>query len=116
MCIRDRYFAFNLADENNVKKNPQFILKLLSYCDVLIGNTTEMAALGEVMGLKGCSNKEIAIYAALVPKENQNKDRIVIATQGKDDTLAVRCNPKVINKIEILFRMPKYQFSLSSLS
>jgi len=59
--------------------------KLLPYVDVLFGNESEAAALAKRLG---CSEdvKEVALKAAALPKLNDQRERLVIITQGSKST------------------------------
>uniref|UniRef100_A0A060T6N9 Adenosine kinase n=1 Tax=Blastobotrys adeninivorans TaxID=409370 RepID=A0A060T6N9_BLAAD len=59
------------------------------YWDYLIGNESEAAAYAEAHGLKTTDVETIAKHIAVLPKKNTQRPRIVIFTQGTDDTIVV---------------------------
>ena len=58
----------------------------LAHVDFLFGNETEAATYGEVSGW-GTDVGEIALKIAAMPKACGSRPRVVVFTQGKDDTL-----------------------------
>lgn len=70
---------------------PQFFKEPLDasspYWDYLIGNESEALAYAESHGLETKDIAEIAKHIALLPKKNTQRPRIVIITQGLDDTV-----------------------------
>ncbi|TPX09008.1 uncharacterized protein E0L32_009587 [Thyridium curvatum] len=58
----------------------------LPYIDYLIGNETEALALAESQGLATKDLKEIAKHMANLPKENKQRKRVAIITQGTEPT------------------------------
>ncbi|KAK2064231.1 pfkB family carbohydrate kinase [Colletotrichum caudatum] len=57
------------------------------YWDYIIGNETEAAAYAEAHNLGITDLKEIAKHLANLPKENKQRKRVAIITQGTDPTL-----------------------------
>ncbi|MCJ1388346.1 adenosine kinase [Xylographa bjoerkii] len=94
--------AMALAEEA-AKENKVFVLNLsapfipqffkeqldsvLPYCDYVIGNETEAGAYAESHGLGGKSVSEIAAAIAGLEKVNKERKRMVVITQGTDETL-----------------------------
>ncbi|ANB12103.1 adenosine kinase [Sugiyamaella lignohabitans] len=72
---------------------PQFFKEPLDasspYWDYLIGNESEALAYAESHGLDTKDITEIAKHIALLPKKNTKRDRVVVITQGLDDTIVV---------------------------
>ncbi|PRT53395.1 Adenosine kinase [Wickerhamiella sorbophila] len=72
---------------------PQFFKEPLDasspYWDYLIGNESEAAAYAESHGLETTSVTKVAEHIALLPKKNLNRPRVVVFTQGLDDTIVV---------------------------
>jgi adenosine kinase len=70
---------------------PQFFKEPLDasapYWDYIIGNETEAAAYAESHDLKTTDVKEIARALADLPKENKQRKRVAIITQGTDPTI-----------------------------
>ena len=72
--------------------------KCLAHVDFLFGNETEAATYGEVSGW-GTDVGEIALKIAAMPKACGSRPRVVVFTQGKDDTL-VACGG-VLQKLAV---------------
>ena len=70
---------------------PQFFKEPLDatapYWDYVLGNETEIAAYAEGHGLTGKSIREVARYMAELPKENKQRKRVVVVTQGTEETV-----------------------------
>jgi len=70
---------------------PQFFKEqldgVLPYCDYVIGNETEAAAFAEGHGLEGKSVSEIGAAIAGLEKVNKERKRVVVITQGTEETL-----------------------------
>jgi adenosine kinase len=79
---------------------PQFFKDPLDasapYWDYVIGNETEAAAYAESHGLGTTDVKEIAKALANLPKENKQRKRVAIITQGTEPTvIAIQGEDKV---------------------
>ncbi|MCJ1416028.1 adenosine kinase [Xylographa parallela] len=83
----NKVFAVNLS----APFIPQFFKEQLDsvipYCDYVIGNETEAAAYAESHGLAGKSVSEIAVAIAGIEKVNKQRKRVVVITQGTEETL-----------------------------
>ncbi|MCJ1403273.1 adenosine kinase [Xylographa trunciseda] len=83
----NKVFALNLS----APFIPQFFKDQLDsvvpYCDYVIGNETETAAYAESHGLGGKSVSEIAAAIAGAEKVNKQRKRVVVITQGTEETL-----------------------------
>ena len=70
---------------------PQFFKEPLDatapYWDYVVGNEAEIAAYAEGHGLKGKSVREVARHMAELPKENKQRKRVVVVTQGTEETV-----------------------------
>ena len=70
---------------------PQFFKEPLDatapYWDYVVGNETEIAAYADGHGLKGKGVREVARYMAELPKENKQRKRVVVVTQGTEETV-----------------------------
>ena len=70
---------------------PQFFKDALDetagYWDYVVGNETEVAAYAEGHGLQGKSVREVARHMAELPKVNKQRKRVVIVTQGTEETV-----------------------------
>jgi adenosine kinase len=60
--------------------------RILPFCDFIFGNETEAAAFAENNGFDEKSIPEIAKLIAKLPKENKQRKRYVVITQGADCT------------------------------
>lgn len=70
---------------------PQFFKDVVDasapYWDYIIGNETEAAAYAESHALPSKEPKDVARHLADLPKENGQRKRVAIITQGTDPTL-----------------------------
>ncbi|PKS09967.1 hypothetical protein jhhlp_004590 [Lomentospora prolificans] len=70
---------------------PQFFKDVVDasapYWDYIIGNETEVAAYAEAHGLASKEPKDVAKHLANLPKENTQRKRVAIVTQGTEPTL-----------------------------
>lgn len=70
---------------------PQFfkepLMKALPYVDLLFGNETESEAFAQAQGWETKDMKEIGKLMVQLPKENVQRPRIVIITQGSSPVL-----------------------------
>merc|ERR1711976_434721 len=89
---KNKLFAMNLSAPFllQVPGLEDHVLGLLPYMDIVFGNETEGACLGEAHGWKDASLAEVAKKASLLPKENKDRKRIVIITQGADPMLVAQ--------------------------
>ncbi|XP_051897550.1 adenosine kinase-like isoform X2 [Pristis pectinata] len=63
------------------------LMKIIPYVDILFGNETEAATFAREQGFETEDIKEIAKKAQCLPKVNKKRQRIIVFTQGKDDTI-----------------------------
>nr|XP_020651812.1 adenosine kinase-like [Pogona vitticeps] len=63
------------------------MMKVFPYVDILFGNEMEAATFAREQGFETEDIKEIARKAQALPKVNLKRQRIVVFTQGKDDTV-----------------------------
>ncbi|KAJ0067316.1 hypothetical protein NL108_016483 [Boleophthalmus pectinirostris] len=63
------------------------LMQVMPYVDVLFGNETEATAFAKEMEFETKDLKEIAKKAQALPKVSKERPRIVVFTQGKDDTI-----------------------------
>jgi len=78
-------FAFNISAPYVCDIFGDRVLDLLPFIDVLFGNETEAQSLAKVLGLnERLDIQEIAIEVCKFNKENKEKDRVVVITQGAD--------------------------------
>ncbi|XP_061564208.1 adenosine kinase-like isoform X2 [Cololabis saira] len=64
------------------------LMKVMPYVDILFGNETEAATFAKQLGFETEDIAEIAQKTQNLPKENGKRQRVVVFTQGKDDTVA----------------------------
>lgn len=83
----NKIFTLNLSAPfiSQVYKEP--LMKVMPYVDILFGNEMEAASLAREQGFETEDIKEIAQKAQALPKVNPKRQRIVVFTQGKDDTI-----------------------------
>ncbi|CAM5156072.1 unnamed protein product [Natator depressus] len=83
----NKIFTLNLSAPfiSQVYKEP--LMKVMPYVDILFGNEMEAASLAREQGFETEDIKEIARKAQALPKVNPKRQRIVVFTQGKDDTI-----------------------------
>lgn len=102
--------AIQLLGKHSAKENKTFIMNLsapfipeffkdaldkcVPYADYIICNESEAAAYSKSHDLNTTDLTKIAEYIAKLPKENSNKTRTVIFTQGTDSTLTVSYDAK----------------------
>ncbi|KAJ3608092.1 hypothetical protein NHX12_025142 [Muraenolepis orangiensis] len=84
----DKIFCMNLSAPFISQFFKEDLMKVMPYVDVLFGNETEAATFAKEQGFKTEDVAEIARLCRDLPKENQKRRRVVVFTQGKDDTVA----------------------------
>lgn len=84
---------------------PQFFKDVVDasapYWDYIIGNETEVAAYAEAHGLPSKEPKDVAKHLANLPKENSQRKRVAIVTQGTDPTLIAVQGEDTIREIPV---------------
>jgi adenosine kinase len=82
-----KHFTLNLS----APFIPQFfkepLNELLPFTDVVFGNETEARSFADSFGLNTQNVTEIALKIANLPKKNTNRPRLVVITQGSDETV-----------------------------
>ncbi|KAB7494602.1 Adenosine kinase 2, partial [Armadillidium nasatum] len=96
----NKVFSMNLSAPFLCEFFSEPMMKAFPYIDILFGNETVIAFLGlllqeaakfsEVQKLGTSDVREIALRAAELPKENENRSRIVIVTQGADNVVVAK--------------------------
>uniref|UniRef100_A0A8C6WPN2 Adenosine kinase n=1 Tax=Neogobius melanostomus TaxID=47308 RepID=A0A8C6WPN2_9GOBI len=81
----NKIFGLNLSAPFISQFFKEPLMKVMPYVDILFGNETVSARPG---GFLTEDIAEIAKKAQNLPKENAKRQRIVVFTQGKDDTVA----------------------------
>uniref|UniRef100_A0A803VCU0 Adenosine kinase n=1 Tax=Ficedula albicollis TaxID=59894 RepID=A0A803VCU0_FICAL len=83
----NKIFSLNLSAPFISQFYKEPMMKVMPYVDVLFGNETEAAAFAREQGFETEDIKEIARKTQALPKVNTKRQRIVVFTQGKDDTV-----------------------------
>lgn len=79
---RNKPFLMNLSAPFLPTYYKQQMMQAMPYVDILFGNETEAAAFAKEHNFGTSDLKEIALKMTTLPKENPNRQRIVIITQG----------------------------------
>ncbi|KAI4886366.1 hypothetical protein NFI96_022454 [Prochilodus magdalenae] len=87
-CEHNKIFGLNLSAPFISQFFKEPLMKVMPYVDILFGNETEAATFAKEQGFETDDIAEIARRVQLLPKVNKNRQRIVVFTQGKDDTVA----------------------------
>lgn len=84
----NKIFCMNLSAPFISQFFKEPLMKVMPYVDILFGNETEAATFAKELGFETDDIAEIAKKAQYLPKENTKRQRMVVFTQGKDDTVA----------------------------
>jgi len=79
-------FALNLSAPFVCEFFNEPLLKILPYVDIIFGNESEAAAFAKKMGWKDSSPSSVASELSKFQKENKNKPRLAIITNGANST------------------------------
>ncbi|XP_038060019.1 adenosine kinase-like isoform X2 [Patiria miniata] len=69
-------------------KEPQ--MQVMPYVDYLFGNETEFAAFAKEQNFGTENLEEVALKAAALDKKNKKRQRVVVITQGSNDTIVAQ--------------------------
>ncbi|KAM7408825.1 hypothetical protein PAMA_002511 [Pampus argenteus] len=83
----NKLFCLNLSAPFICQFFKDNLMQVMPYVDVLFGNETEAAAFAEALDFETKDIKEIAKKAQALTKDNGDRGRIVVLTQGKDETV-----------------------------
>ncbi|XP_069609103.1 adenosine kinase isoform X2 [Ranitomeya imitator] len=83
----NKIFSMNLSAPFISQFFKEPLMKVLPYVDILFGNETEAAAFAKEQGFETDDIKEIAKKTQALPKINMKRPRIVVFTQGHEDTI-----------------------------
>ncbi|XP_061053268.1 adenosine kinase isoform X1 [Eubalaena glacialis] len=83
----NRIFTLNLSAPFISQFYKESLMKVMPYVDILFGNETEAATFAREQGFETEDIKEIAKKTQALPKVNSERQRIVVFTQGRDDTV-----------------------------
>jgi len=86
-CEKNKVFTMNLSAPFIVEFFKDPMMQAFPYIDILFGNESEAAKFGEVHNFGTSDLKEIAMKAAALPKNNKERSRTVIITQGADSII-----------------------------
>ncbi|XP_068161166.1 adenosine kinase-like isoform X2 [Antennarius striatus] len=84
----NKIFCTNLSAPFICQFFKERLMEVMPYVDILFGNETEAATFAEVLGFETDDIAEIAKKTQNLPKVNTKRQRVVVFTQGKDDTAA----------------------------
>ncbi|KAG7492797.1 hypothetical protein MATL_G00018340 [Megalops atlanticus] len=84
----NKVFGLNLSAPFISQFFKEPMMKVMPYVDILFGNETEAATFAREQGFETEDIKEIAKKAQSLPKVNKKRQRIVVFTQGKNETVA----------------------------
>uniref|UniRef100_A0A3P9B6N2 Adenosine kinase n=1 Tax=Maylandia zebra TaxID=106582 RepID=A0A3P9B6N2_9CICH len=96
----NKLFCMNLSAPFICQFFKDNLMQVMPYVDVLFGNETEAAAFAKEQDFDTKDIKEIVRKAQALPKDNKKRQRVVVITQGKDETIetfpVVKTDPKYI--------------------
>ncbi|XP_078498864.1 adenosine kinase isoform X1 [Lissotriton helveticus] len=84
---KNKLFGLNLSAPFISQFFKEPLMQVMPYVDILFGNETEALAFGQGQGFKTEDIKEIAQKTQALPKANSSRPRVVIFTQGENDTI-----------------------------
>ncbi|KAI3365205.1 hypothetical protein L3Q82_010300, partial [Scortum barcoo] len=84
----NKIFCMNLSAPFISQFFKEPLMKVMPYVDILFGNETEAATFAKELGFETDDIAEIARRTQNLPKDNAKRQRVVVFTQGKDDTVA----------------------------
>ncbi|XP_072139051.1 adenosine kinase-like isoform X2 [Mobula birostris] len=87
VCESNKTLGLNLSAPFISQFFKEDLMKIIPYVDILFGNETEAATFAREQGFETEDIKEIAKKAQRLPKVNKKRQRIIVFTQGKDDTI-----------------------------
>uniref|UniRef100_A0A8C5I744 Adenosine kinase n=1 Tax=Gouania willdenowi TaxID=441366 RepID=A0A8C5I744_GOUWI len=85
---KDKIFCLNLSAPFISQFFKEQLMKVMPYVDILFGNETEAATFAKELSFEMDDIAEIAKKTQELPKVNTKRQRVVVFTQGKDDTVA----------------------------
>uniref|UniRef100_A0A3Q1AHG4 Adenosine kinase n=1 Tax=Amphiprion ocellaris TaxID=80972 RepID=A0A3Q1AHG4_AMPOC len=83
----NKLFCLNLSAPFISQFFKDNLMQVMPYVDVLFGNETEAATFAKEQDFETKDIKEIAKKAQALPKVNTKRQRIVVLTQGKEETV-----------------------------
>ncbi|KAF7652543.1 hypothetical protein LDENG_00095050 [Lucifuga dentata] len=92
----NKLFCLNLSAPFICQVFKENLMQVMPYVDILFGNETEAATFAEEQNFETKDIKEIAKKTQALPKVNPKRQRVVVLTQGKDETVMAQSD-----KVEI---------------
>ncbi|CAI9601849.1 unnamed protein product [Staurois parvus] len=83
----NKIFCMNLSAPFISQFFKEPLMKVMPYVDILFGNETEAATFAREQGFETEDIKEIARKAQALPKVNSKRPRVIVFTQGNEDTI-----------------------------
>jgi len=83
----NKTLVLNISANFIVEAFWELFYPLVAYADIIVGNESEVLSMSKKMGLTTESMEEIAQAITNLPKENPNKPRKCIITQGSKSTI-----------------------------
>lgn len=102
----NKLFCMNLSAPFICQFFKDNLMQVMPYVDVLFGNETEAAAFAKEQDFDTKDIKEIARKAQALPKDNKKRHRVVVITQGKDETVMAQSDK--IETFPVVKTDPKY--------
>ncbi|XP_030630044.1 adenosine kinase b isoform X2 [Chanos chanos] len=84
----NKIFGLNLSAPFISQFYREPLSSVMPYVDIVFGNETEAATFAKEEGFETDDIREIAKMVQNLPKVNKSRQRIVVFTQGRDDTVA----------------------------
>lgn len=101
-CDNNKVFMMNLSAPFITQFFAEPLLAAIPYVDIMFGNESEAKAFGETQKYDDVSVTNVALQIAKMEKKNTKRSRVVIITQGSENTVVVRdgkvaeyCVPKL---------------------
>ncbi|XP_064863906.1 adenosine kinase-like [Oncorhynchus nerka] len=91
----NKLFTLNLSAPFICQYFKDALMEVMPYVDVLFGNETEAATFSKEQGFETEDIKEIAKKVQTLPRVNKKRPRIVVFTQGKDETIMTKGGDKL---------------------
>lgn len=88
-------FLMNLSAPFLAQFYKKDLINALTYADIVFGNELEALAFAKEENFETDNLQEIALKICELPKQNENRSRVTIITQGKDPVLLAQ-NGKII--------------------
>jgi adenosine kinase len=92
----NKVFCMNLSAPFITQFFTDPLMAALPFCDFVFGNESEAEAFGQKFELSDTSVEAVALHIANLPKENKERPRVVIITQG-DKATCVATDGKTTN-------------------